>query len=326
MSVSPVLRIAETPRRTPLDLLVIYPPAVKEKALSLEESLKEQGLFPCWREMGPKDSGELVSLLPKYPCVLMCLEPPAEEENWYHFLQGYCLGSGIPGAVFSQNDNREFFRTALAFRELDKLLEFLQEERKNWIRREEIRKAQESLKGLGYSFNSDAFAYAVMEGDIKAASLFIAGEFSVNGVNSRGTPLLCLAARGGHQETLELLIKSGADINAISRDRGNTPLMDAASQGNPDIVRFLIASGAELDHISRGGQTALILAVGRKNARVAKLLIEAGAGLTVKDSLGMDALQYARLFKLEDVEQEILARSGMSPGGPPDRPEGTNRG
>jgi hypothetical protein len=108
-----------------------------------------------------------------------------------------------------------------------------------------------------------------------------------------------------------LLIEHGADIDAVSGDRGNTAVMDAAAEGDVAIVRSLIHAGADLDVRSKNNQTALILAVGRGLVDVAEALIEGGADVTPTDSLGMSARKYAELFQssrilrlLERVPQE----------------------
>ena len=63
----------------------------------------------------------------------------------------------------------------------------------------------------------------------------------------------------------------------------------------------MISAGADLDIKSSAGQTALILAVGRKKEDIASLLIKAGASVSVTDTLGMSAEKYARLFNLFSV-------------------------
>lgn len=68
-------------------------------------------------------------------------------------------------------------------------------------------------------------------------------------------PALVAAARGDHTETMDVLLKAGADINMRAYD-GRTALMYSARQGKIKSVRFLIERGAELNLKDENG-TAL---------------------------------------------------------------------
>jgi ankyrin repeat protein len=51
------------------------------------------------------------------------------------------------------------------------------------------------------------------------------------------------------------------------------------------------------DLTSKDGQTALVVAVGRNDAEVARLLVSGGADPDLPDKLGLTARKYAALFK-----------------------------
>ena len=116
-----------------------------------------------------------------------------------------------------------------------------------------------------------------------------------------GVSLLNIAIRNGHIKIASILLELGANVNSISGDRGNTPLMDAAAEANIEIMRKLIKAGADLNLKSKSGQTALVLSVGRQAEEAAVLLIKAGADINIKDDLGMSARKYAELFKLNQI-------------------------
>ena len=64
----------------------------------------------------------------------------------------------------------------------------------------------------------------------------------------------------------------------IERDSAGTPLLVlAVKQGNPAMVEMLIRSGADVDTKDQEGQTPLAVALERKNNDVAELLGKAGA-------------------------------------------------
>ncbi|MEP6789278.1 MAG: ankyrin repeat domain-containing protein [Acidobacteriota bacterium] len=95
-------------------------------------------------------------------------------------------------------------------------------------------------------------------------------------------PTLITAARNERIETMDVLLKAGADINMRSYD-GRTAIMYAAGEGKIYSVRFLIEKGADLN-IRKDNQTALTMVIKStqlmgesKKAEIVKMLRDAGA-------------------------------------------------
>lgn len=93
------------------------------------------------------------------------------------------------------------------------------------------------------------------------------------------TPLT-LAAQKGFCSTVKLLLKAGAEVNAVT-ESGTTALIEAAARNHTDIVRILLAAGATVHHHSRG---ALFYAYLNKNEDMAELLLAAGATLNLAEA------------------------------------------
>lgn len=157
----------------------------------------------------------------------------------------------------------------------------------------------------GIPFTSDCFATYIAKNKEEVFEQFIAAGIDVNSRDDSGTPMLNVAIRSDNFEFMEKLIQLGADINAVSTDRGYTPVMDAVWRGNEKITDYLIKKGADLNTISKEGQSNLVLAVGADRINIVKLLAENGSDPDVKDMMGMSAYQYATLFKKEKIV-EIL--------------------
>ena len=76
---------------------------------------------------------------------------------------------------------------------------------------------------------------------------------------------------------------------------GWTPLLWAARYATPEVVQLLVNKGANIDYQDSYGNTALILTVRHpKKIDNCKVLLEAGADLTIKDNSKNDAFFYAR--------------------------------
>lgn len=86
------------------------------------------------------------------------------------------------------------------------------------------------------------------------------------------TPLSA-AAFNGHVGAIEILLNSGADINARERTGGVTALCLAASEGHPNAVKVLLKKGANAELALATGETPLILAVREGHLQVVQVLL-----------------------------------------------------
>ncbi|KFM83143.1 Ankyrin repeat and KH domain-containing protein 1, partial [Stegodyphus mimosarum] len=88
---------------------------------------------------------------------------------------------------------------------------------------------------------------------------------------------LTLAAAGGHEELVSLLLSRGADIEHRDK-KGFTPLMLAASAGHAGVVEILLNNAAEIEAQSeRTKDTALSLAATGGRYEVVEILLTRGA-------------------------------------------------
>ncbi|GLC46803.1 hypothetical protein PLESTM_001928000 [Pleodorina starrii] len=119
---------------------------------------------------------------------------------------------------------------------------------------------------------------------------------AVNGDSASGgsyTPLH-YAARGGHLEAVELLLKSGANPNAATRGMGATPLHRAALQGHTHVVRRLLAAGADPLAADCDRETALHKAATQGHAEVCRLILDScPEAVTSEDKAGRTPAQRA---------------------------------
>jgi ankyrin repeat protein len=106
------------------------------------------------------------------------------------------------------------------------------------------------------------------------ADLLAAGaDPNPRGVN--GTSALIATVVRGHLETLEVLLKHGADPNAAT-DAGITPLM-AAAGGNSAAAQILLEHGADSGAADNQGMDALFFAAMNGDVKLVTALIQRGA-------------------------------------------------
>lgn len=101
-----------------------------------------------------------------------------------------------------------------------------------------------------------ALTQAVRAGSVAAVKLLLDAGANPNRSAKDGRLPLMLAARGGHDEVLRVLLDKGADVNGRNADDGSTALMWAANNGYRSIVEMLIEGGADPSIVAKDGWTA----------------------------------------------------------------------
>ena len=168
-----------------------------------------------------------------------------------------------------------------------------------------MRISKQKLLKRGIPYTPDCFGTYIAKNKAEIVHEFLEAGMSINARDDLGTPMLNIACRNDNFDFVQMIYDLGAEINAVSEDRGYTAVMDAVWRGNEKITKFLIEKGADLNTINKEGQNNLILAVGANRESLVKLLVENGADPDVKDMMGMSAYNYAVLFKKQRLV-EIL--------------------
>lgn len=137
---------------------------------------------------------------------------------------------------------------------------------------------------------------AVKSGDYMAVKLALNSkeDYNLDQEDVSGMSLCMLAAAGGQDDILRLLIKKGVRVNGRQKN-GTTALMHAAEKNFLTTVAILLEAGSYVNAQTLGGETALMKACKRGNADVVRLLLEYGADCNILSKHKNTAMYFAKL-------------------------------
>ncbi|EPY78492.1 nuclear factor NF-kappa-B p105 subunit [Camelus ferus] len=128
--------------------------------------------------------------------------------------------------------------------------------------------------------------------------------------NGEGLNAIHIAMMSNSLPCLLLLLAAGADVNAQERKSGRTALHLAVEQDNISLAGCLLLEGdAHVDSTTYDGSTPLHIAAGRGSTRLAALLKAAGADPLVEN--------FEPLYDLDDSWDEDGEDEGVVPGTTP---------
>ena len=165
------------------------------------------------------------------------------------------------------------------------------------------------------------FHEAVSTGDVAAVAAMIDGGADVNEWSDRRVSPLHVAAGHLHVALVELLAGASADVGAIDREYGATPLHWAVGNSEFDegevaktaaVVRALAAAGSDADARDRSGLAPLHWTAREGRSETVGLLVELGADVNVRSPSGTTPLHLAAERGLSTM-MDALLETGADP-------------
>jgi ankyrin repeat protein len=145
---------------------------------------------------------------------------------------------------------------------------------------------------------------AVQDGSLKVANVL--ADWPRTNVEWRSpkdeSPLM-MAAFKGDTELVRKLIARGGDVNKP----GWTPLHYAATRAHLDVMQILLDESAYIDAESPNKTTPLMMAAYYGTPEAVKLLLDAGADPTLRNELGLSAIDFAQRGGRKDSAELIAA-------------------
>jgi hypothetical protein len=110
----------------------------------------------------------------------------------------------------------------------------------------------------------------------------------------KGFPWLAMAAYRGWRDFIVDLIRRGVPLEAKSSKDGYTALMMAANGGQEEAVRMLVEAGAEVNAKDKHGNSPVMFAAQHGHDNIVRLLLDRGADRSVRGTHGKSAADLAR--------------------------------
>src|SRR5262245_57411617 len=137
-------------------------------------------------------------------------------------------------------------------------------------------------------------ANAVMNGDRDAVRSLLKQKVNVNAAQGDGMTALHWAAFRDDVEVAQLLVQSGANAKATTRNGALTPIFMAAKNGSPRMIELLLKAGADPNTSDVNGATVLMIASTAGNPESVQALLKSGANANAKENTnGQTALMFA---------------------------------
>ncbi|XP_012946379.1 ankyrin-2-like [Aplysia californica] len=126
----------------------------------------------------------------------------------------------------------------------------------------------------------------------KMQRLILNFDFDPNQADRQGILPIWVAASRDDVESLETLIKKGADVD-LKTFSSPPALVTGAESKSPEVIRCLLSHGADVDNTDVDGDTPLIVAAVSDDGTIIRMLREKGAQLNATNCTGRTALMVA---------------------------------
>lgn len=136
----------------------------------------------------------------------------------------------------------------------------------------------------------------------------------VNAVNQvGGTPLLLASQTHENYQVVMALIRAGADPHTSTAD-GITPLMQAALYNkNPEVISKLLSLGSYVNQVNDKSVSALMFSCLEPSVEKVKLLLGAGADINAQSYRGVTPLMWAAMDNSNPAVVSELLKAGADP-------------
>jgi ankyrin repeat protein len=160
------------------------------------------------------------------------------------------------------------------------------------------------------AWGNTALLASARAGEVDSARWLLRSGANIEGRGGDMTPLAAAALRG-HTHMVQLLVRAGADVNAVGLNE-QTPLMNAVKLNRLEAARALLKAGAYTRVTDRVGDNLLVVAITENYPEMLSLLLELGAYPDLVDGNGLAPLYWAELLNRPEMAKRLLT-AGANP-------------
>lgn len=158
-----------------------------------------------------------------------------------------------------------------------------------------------------------ALYVAALLGHLPSCKVLASSGASLEAANDLGYTPLMAAIEGNHEDVIDFLLKSGANVNPeviatmeVEGLGGATPLYTATRKENLAVIRKLLKRGVDVNRPAPNGWTPLKSAAQQGSFEIVKVLLEAGADPNIADDTNYTPLMNAVSGEHEDIVKILL--------------------
>lgn len=155
-----------------------------------------------------------------------------------------------------------------------------------------------------------ALEHAVQNANREMVQLLLSSGANVNARNGSGETVLMMLTTDATCDLVWDLINAGADVK-LKDDSGNTALMQAATSDSLEALRVLLDAGAEVDTKNNEGRTALMIAASEGYVNTVRALVLAGADINAIDDDEKNALSIAAEYDHPAVVRFLKSKGAL---------------
>ncbi|XP_073725763.1 fibronectin type 3 and ankyrin repeat domains 1 protein isoform X3 [Misgurnus anguillicaudatus] len=156
--------------------------------------------------------------------------------------------------------------------------------------------------GMKYSTGKDSLMMACYAGHLDIVRYLRRCGANWQSRDKNGCSPLHWAVDGEHIPVIKYMIQDGCEVDMRDKISYWTPLMRvSATSGNPEVAAILLQAGAGVNVRDKPGKTPLMVAVLNNHEELVKLLLDSGADHQMKNEYGASAADMAKAFGKENI-------------------------